>query len=161
MGYDVEGTGVRRGKSLTLVVCLYHYRAALEHELRSRYGWGGDEIVSGRQPWNLATMLVGEIVREPYSHLSAAINEWAYVPDPMDVFFCNWIDAQAQMHHKSGKVLPKPAERPWTRKTDDREVMPDPARAERRSALMARLGLGGVVYADDEPDGEPEPESDD
>lgn len=115
----------------------------------------------GARGWNLAAMLVGEIVRDPYSHLSAAVNEYAYVPAPEDVSFLNWVDAQAQMHHQSGKVPPKPAERPWMVKQVRRDVLPDPGREARRAALRDRLGLGGVVQADDQPDGQPEAESDD
>lgn len=89
-------------------------------------------------------MLVGEIVRDPYSHLAAEINGWAYVPAPTDVLFYNWVDAQAQMHHRPGKVAPQPVARPWTVKNERRDVMPDPGRSERRRALMARLGKATV-----------------
>lgn len=106
-------------------------------------------------------MLVGEVAREPYSHLQASFQGWAYVPDPMDVFYLNWVDAQAQMHHRSGKVPPRPAKRPWESSAPVVASIPDPGRVERRAALMARLGLGSVVDADDEPDREPEPEGDD
>lgn len=126
----------------------------------SRYGWGADEILRGARGWNLAAMLVGEIVRDPYSHLSAAINGWSYVPNPIDVFFLNWIDAQAQMHHQSGKVQPKPARRPWEHGGAAKQSPPDPSSTVRRQALRERLGLGRVVDADDEPDGEPQPEGD-
>lgn len=145
---------------MTLLVAIVHHRGALEHELETRYGWCADEILSGERGWNRAAMLVNQMVLEPYSHLTASMAGYAYVPHPMDAFFYDWVDAQALMHHKAGKVHPKPVERPWTRKDAHREVVPDPGRAERRGALMARLGLGGVVDADDEPDGEPESEGD-
>lgn len=146
---------------MTLLVVLHHHREALEHELITRYGWCGDEILSGVRVWNHAAILVSQIAREPYSHLAASLAGFAYVPHPMDAFFYNWMDAQALMHHKSGKVPPKPAVRPWTLNNDRREVMPDPDRSKRRGALAMRLGLGRVVDADDEPDGEPEAEGDD
>jgi hypothetical protein len=111
--------------------------------------------------WNLTTMLVGQIAMDPYSHLVASFAGWAYVPSPVDVFFLNWVDAQAQMHHRSGKVPPKPVPRPWERGRAMKSPIPDPGRVKNREALMERLGLRGVVDADDEPDGEPEAESDD
>lgn len=89
-------------------------------------------------------MLVREIVRDPYSHLCAAFNEWSYVPDPMDVFYLNWIDAQAQMHHRSGKVPPKPVRRPWEHGGDAKTSPPDPDSSDRREALKSRLGLTAV-----------------
>lgn len=115
----------------------------------------------GVRGWNLVAALVGEILRDPYSHLVAAGAGWSYVPAPEDVSFLNWLDATAQLHHQKGKVPPKPTVRPWTVGTVRRDVMPDPERAQRRSALMMRLGLGGVVEADDEPDGKPQSEGDD
>lgn len=156
MGAEVGRERVRRGKSLNLAVTLFNHRAALEHEFWSRYGWGGDEIVRGVRGWNLASMLVDEILHDPYSHLSAAVAGWAYVPAPEDALFFNWVDATAQMRHQSGKVPPRPVGRPWEAQRLRPQAMPDPERKARRAALDARLGLGGVVEADDEPDGQPE-----
>lgn len=106
-------------------------------------------------------MLVAEIVADPYSRLVASFNGYAYAPHPADVFFFNWVDAQAQMRHKSGKVPPKPVERPWMAQKSARASTPDPGSEGRRRALMERLGLGRVVEADDQPDGQPESEGDD
>lgn len=105
-------------------------------------------------------MLVAELLRDPYSHLQASVAGWGYVPDPVDVFFFNWVDAVAQMRHQPGKVRPRPLERPWMTASTREVPPPDPGRWERRAELMGRLGLGGVVEANDEPDGEPQPESD-
>ncbi len=127
----------------------------------SRYGWGADDIVRGVRGWNLAAMLVGELVRDPYSHLTASLNGWSFVPDPMDAFYLNWIDAQAQMHHRSGQVHPTPVRRPWEHGGEAERSAPDPDSSDRRKALRDRLGLGSVVDSDDEPDGEPKPEGDD
>lgn len=122
----------------------------------SRFGWGFDEVVNGKRAWNLAAMLVAQIARDTYSHLFAAFQNWGYAPNPMDSFFLDWLDAQAVMHHRPGKVMPSPAKRPW--EVAGRKVaVPrhDPARAERRRALQERLGLRGVVDSDDQPDGQP------
>lgn len=106
-------------------------------------------------------MLVGQIARDPYSTLTAALNGWSYAPNPVDAFFLNWVDAQAQMNHRSGKVPPKPVPRPWERPDGPKKAAPGPSSAARREALRERLGLGRVVYADDQPDGQPESEGDD
>lgn len=131
------------------------YRGPLEHELWSRYGWGFDEVVTGRRAWNLVALLVAQVAKDTYSHLYAAFQQWSYAPNPIDSFFYDWLDAQAMMHHRSGKVMPKPVGRPW--ESGKKTTVPnhDPSRAVRRSVLMERLGLGGVVDADDEPDGQP------
>ena len=103
-------------------------------------------------------MLVGQVVRDPYSTLTAALNGWSYAPNPVDAFFLNWVDAQAQMNHRPGKVPPKPVERPWERPERAPKPAPGSGDTPRRSALRERLGLGRVVDADDEPDGQPQAE---
>lgn len=107
-------------------------------------------------------LLVAQIVKDGYSHLHAALRGWGYAPNPMDAFFLDWVDAQAIMHHQSGKVPPRPIKRPWE-EADKKRAVPthDPSRADRRRALNDRLGLGSVVDADDEPDGEPQTEGED
>lgn len=89
-------------------------------------------------------MLVDQIVRDPYSTLVAALNGWAYAPNPLDAFFLNWVDAQAQMHHRSGKVPPKPVKRPWEHPATTKRMAPDPGGPSRRQALRERLGLAGA-----------------
>lgn len=93
--------------------------------------------------WNVAAGLVAELLRDPYSHTNAAAAGWAFVPHPVDVFFRNWVDVQAQMNHGKGKVPPKPVERPWEKsaRVGPRSSVPDPERAVRRAALKERLGL--------------------
>lgn len=122
----------------------------------SRYGWGFDEVVTGRRAWNLVALLVAQIARDTYSHLYASFQGWGYAPNPMDAFFLDWLDAQAMMHHRPGKVMPTPARRPWEVMGKKTSVpQQDPSRTERRRALQERLGLRSVVDADDEPDGQP------
>jgi hypothetical protein len=100
-------------------------------------------------------MLVAQVAKDAYSHLYAALRGWGYAPNPMDAFFLDWVDAQAVMHHRSGKVRPTPIKRPW--ESPEKKAIPvaDPDRIERRRALDDRLGLGSVVKADDQPDGQP------
>lgn len=127
----------------------------------SRYGWGFDEVVRGNRAWNLVALLVAQIFKDSYSDLHASLRGWGYAPNPMDAFFLDWLDAQAVMHHRSGKVPPKPVKRPWETATKLVAPTHDPSRSERRRALQERLGLGRVVDPDDEPDGEPQSEGDD
>lgn len=136
------------------------YRGPLEHELWSRYGWGFDEVVTGVRAWNLVALLVAQIAKDTYSHLYAAFRGWGYAPNPMDAFFLDWVDAQAVMHHRSNQPMPRPLKRPWETGEKRAVPAPDPSRMERRKALQERLGLGRVVEADDEPDGQPESEGD-
>lgn len=118
--------------------------------------------MAGRRAWNLVALLVAQVARDTYSHLYASFQGWAYAPNPMDAFFLDWVDAQAVMHHQPGKVPPKPVKRPWESAVSKQSVPShDPSRVDRRRALMSRLGLGGVVEADDEPDGQPDAEGDD
>lgn len=105
-----------------------------------RFGWGADRIFRGDVAWNLAAALVGEVLREPYSHSTAALRGWAFVPDPVDVLFADWVDATAQMHHQKGKVRPAPVMRPWEQARRDRPVV-SPGSSERRAKLRERLGL--------------------
>lgn len=86
-------------------------------------------------------MLVAVVAKDGYSALHAAFRGWGYAPNPMDAFFLDWLDAQAVMHHQSGKVMPKPARRPWEQPERRSVSTPDPTRAERRRALQKRLGL--------------------
>lgn len=126
----------------------------------SRYGWGFDEVITGQRAWNLVALLVAQIAKDTYSHLYAAFRRWSYAPNPMDVFFLDWIDAQAVMHHRKNQVMPRPVKRPWETAEKQAVPAPDPTRMERRKVLQERLGLRGVVDADDEPDGQPESEGD-
>lgn len=90
---------------------------------------------------NRAAGLVAELLRDPYSHCSAAASGWSYVPDPTDVMFRNWVDATAMMHHQPGKVRPRPVERPWESGHAPAWRAPDPAKEQRRARLRERLGL--------------------
>lgn len=86
-------------------------------------------------------MLAGEILREPYSHSTAAMRGWAFVPSPEDVNFANWVDARAQMAWTPKRPRPTPVARPWEQKQDARVSIPDPGRTARRNRLRERLGL--------------------
>lgn len=107
----------------------------------SRYGWGFDEVVAGRRAWNLVALLVDRVVKDTYSDLYASLRGWGYAPNPMDAFFLDWVDAQAVMHHRPGKVMPQPVRRPWESASKQRVPTDDPTRSERRKALRERLGL--------------------
>lgn len=129
--------------SLKLVGVLAYHETALDYDLRSRVGFTVDDVYAGRIAWNTVAGIVAEILRDPYSHLTAAVNGWSFVPSPMDVFFLNWVDAQASMHHQKGKVKPAPVKRPWEQAHRPRPtvVADDPERSMRRAALAERLGL--------------------
>lgn len=106
-------------------------------------------------------MLVAQIAKDGYSHLHASMRGWGYAPNPMDAFFLDWLDAQAMMHHKSGKVPPKPVARPWETAVKATVPTHNPDREERRKELQERLGLRSVVEANDDPHGNPHAEGDD
>lgn len=86
-------------------------------------------------------MLAGEILREPYSHSTASLQGWSFVPAPEDVSFANWVDARAQMAWTPKRPRPQPVVRPWEKPREQRVSMPDPGRSERRNRLRERLGL--------------------
>lgn len=106
-----------------------------------RFGWGVDRVLSGDVAWNLAWMLVSEILRDPYSHVVASVAGWSYVPNPADVQFLNWIDAMAAMNHQPGKVRQPPVRRGWETGMRDAPAAPKVENLQRRSALKDRLGL--------------------
>lgn len=124
---------------MTLLGAFYAFRDALEYDLRTRFGWGTERIPE--LGMNCAAGLVAEVMRDPYSHLNAAVAGWSFVPNPADAQFLNWVDATASMHHQPGKVKPSPVKRPWEQGARPVWRAPDPGREERRSALRARLGL--------------------
>lgn len=126
---------------MTLVGLMWIHRPALEYDLRTRVGFGVDDIACGAVTWRVAWDITSEILRDPYSHVCAAIAGWAYVPNPVDVQFLNWVDATAQMHHQAGKVRPRPAERPWTKVPPKAPAPATPDRLKRRATLRDRLGL--------------------
>lgn len=135
-GYSLED-------SLKLIGVLAFHEGALDYDLRSRVGFTVDEVYAGRVAWNTAAGIVAEILRDPYSHLTAAVNGWSFVPSPSDVLLLNWVDAQAEMHHQKGTVRPAPVKRPWEHGQRERvtAVTADPERPARRAALAERLGL--------------------
>lgn len=144
MGREVHrGERVRPGpkSGVAVLVLLWRHRGALEYDLRSRFGWGADRIVNGACPWNLAVMLVGQILLDPYSHSTAALRGWAFVPNPVDVMFADWVDATAQMHHQKGKVRPQPVKRPWEQQQRVRDLRSPAEREAQRAKLRERLGL--------------------
>lgn len=86
-------------------------------------------------------MLCAEIMRDPYSHIIASAQGWAYVPNPADVQFLNWVDAMGAMHWQPGKVKPQPVKRGWEDAARRAPAPPKQENLERRSVLRDRLGL--------------------
>lgn len=86
-------------------------------------------------------MYCAGLLRDPYSHTIASVQGWAYVPDPADVQFLNWVDAMGSMHHQPGKVKPQPVKRGWESGVRATPAPPKPENRERRAALKERLGL--------------------
>ena len=127
---------------MTLTVLLFQHRAAFEYDMQTRVGWGADGLLRGDRGWNLVAAFATGFMRDLYSHCHASVMGWAYVPNPADVLYANWVDATAQMHHQRGKVPPKPVRRPWERKQRERPIaFLDAERKKRRTALKERLGL--------------------
>lgn len=117
-------------------------RAALEYDFRARFRLDITDIGARSLSWRAAADLAAGLLRDPYSHSAAAVAGFAYVPAPADVQFYNWVDATAQMHHQSGKVRPRPVDRPWMATApSQRAPVFDAGRVERRKALQERLGL--------------------
>lgn len=105
----------------------------------TRFGWGPERVTE--LGVNRVAALVGEIIRDPYSHSNAAVAGWSYVPSPTDVLFRNWVDVTAQMHRKKNAAPVKPVERPWEQGRRPVWRAPDPQQETRRAKLRARLGL--------------------
>lgn len=138
MGWD--SGGYNHQNSMFLIGLLFVHRSAFDYDLR-KLGTNVTAVMSGDLSWNEAAGLAAEILRDPYSHCSAAAAGWAFVPDPSDVHFLNWVDVTASMHHQSGKVRPRPVERPWTRAPAKEPTAASPERLKRRAVLRERLGL--------------------
>lgn len=86
-------------------------------------------------------MLIGEICREPYSHCTASLLGYGYVPDPADVNFLRWVDARQSMSWTPKHPRPRPVDRPWETTPARVHTAPDPGRTERRARLRERLGI--------------------
>lgn len=144
MGSGVERAGRVRPKRTIAVLGLLHpdHVAGFEYDLQTRSRWSVEDILLERMSWATAQALADGFLRDPYSHSTAAVNGWAFVPAPEDASFLNWVDATAQMHHRPGKVKPQPMKRPWEHGQRPKTVVAvDPGRDERRAKLRDRLGL--------------------
>lgn len=117
------------------------HRGAFDYDLRSRLRLSARQVEEGDLSWNDAVALTRELIRDPYSHSFAALAGYEFVPAPEDVQFYNWVDATAQMNHRSGKVAPTPAKRPWVGTGVSKVGPVTEDSRERRRRLAERLGV--------------------
>lgn len=137
---------------MTVTAIYFHHRAALEYDFRARFGFGVERIDRQELSWQETAALVDGVFTDHTSHTFAAIQGWAYVPSPQEVAFFDELDVKRAMNRGKNQPVPKRADRPWERKREV-EALPAPGNSGRRSRLNERLGLGGVVNADNQPDG--------
>lgn len=152
--------GVQPKSSLTAVAVYVNHRAALEYDFRSRFGFGVSSIDDESLGWQEITALIDGLIDDHTSHTFAACAGWSYVPSPAEVQFYNELDVKLAMNRGKNQPKPPAVKRPWEapRNTD---VVPSRQSVERRELLKARLGLGGVVDAHDQPDRQPQAQGDD
>ncbi len=105
-------SGSRRGGSLRLLELLQTYTGEFAYDFRSRFNLSYQEI--GFNVSLLETAyLVGELLKDPSSHLQAAVNKWSQPVSREWTVLVNLYDLIARVN--SGKQKPKPYPVPWPR----------------------------------------------
>lgn len=127
----------------------------------TRAGFGLEKIDNGLMAWSTLTALVDGLVDDHTSHTFASLAGWSYVPSPAEVQFYNELDVKIAMNRGKNQPVPAPVKRPWEKRKLEVSNRFDPGSTARRAKLNAMLGLGGVVDADDKPDGQPQSDGDD
>lgn len=134
---DAGGRG-EPGEIQRLVELIGEHPGAIRYDWRTRFGLPVESIFDGRMSWDEAWDLVTELVRDPTSHLFAAINEWKHPFSSEARVLADLFDLQVAMNTKKGKK-PKPYPRPWSKKTQGvRSQKPTVDQATIRAALAQR-----------------------
>lgn len=90
------------------------HRSALEHDWRTRYGMTVSAFLRREVSWAEAWDLTVPILRDPDSHVTAALVGWSYVPGPMQRVMTDVFEMYVNAKRGRGTIRWE-APRPWTR----------------------------------------------
>lgn len=120
---------------LTLLGLIDRHRGAFEYDWRTRFGCPFTDV-PGRMSWGEAWRLTQQLLTDTSSHVTAAVNEWAYAWPREAFVLADLYDLQHKSKAKKGKT-PKPYPRPNTARAKRMGVTHHSQRTI-RAALAAR-----------------------
>lgn len=115
-----------------LLDLIEEHRSAFEYDWRSRFGLPLRSVFRGEMTWREALALTRELYRDPASHVSAAVAEWAHPMSREAFVLADVYDVMAKANFKNTRPYPRPTNQP------KRSQRPRHSQATIRAALAAR-----------------------
>lgn len=107
---------------IALVEQIDEHRAAFAYDWRSRFGLSID-VVGDTMSWDEAVMLTRELLKDPSSHVTAAVNGWSYPWSAETFILADLFDAYV-MVHTDRKHRGSPRARPFDEQQRTRAALP-------------------------------------
>lgn len=127
------------GKIAALIRLVNEHESAIEYDWRVRFGLPFGAVFTGDVTWGEAWSLTSELLRDPGSHLAAAVAGWDY-PWPRDVaVLADLYDAFVMANtdrKRRGSFKPYP--RPFQSAQRTHSKAPTVSQRTVRAALLAR-----------------------
>lgn len=128
------------GKIAALLRLVNEHETAIEYDWRVRFGLGFGAVFTGEVTWGEAWSLTSELLRDPSSHLAAAVAGWVHPWSREAAVLADLYDAFVMANtDKRRRSSVKPYPRPW-KSTQQRTYSKAPTVSQRtvRAALAAR-----------------------
>jgi hypothetical protein len=118
-----------------LAATIDEHPGAFAYDWRTRFGLSSSAIGTSMD-WAEANLLTVELLKEPDSHVSAALGGWAYPWRAEAIVLADLFDAYVTTHSRH---RPAPRPRPW----DAPKTKPTRAPASRQAIVLAALARRG------------------